>query len=270
MPPQIKAKVAPFPSKKWVHNTSDRVTEERRTMLETWLKSLLQQPSQLDIVLGFLEVPYDKKVKILQNEKCHLTEEDHCVANLLTTFNDDIRHKSRSLENFEKHFFEKKSGLHATYMKLLIRTLAKLCGTSGVGSKSLDILYKLVHSSSYRYYEMALTELLVLDFGLMKSIKLDMHILKQFAGDTSEQALEICLVIFNHLQTQMQSNLLSYIVIYIQLNDSYQAVEIFNIWSSQGIINFSIIKKPFIEWRYLQPADSDHEFVLDIEPLINI
>lgn len=254
IPIDIQKQLAPFPSKKWIHNTSAQVIEERRAMLEAWMQNLLEQPLVLDLVLDFLEVPDDKKLKILSKEKCILTDEDHCVANLLHTFQDDNRHKSRSLEEFEKHFFDQKSGLHSMYMKILIRTLASYCGSENLGSKSLDILYKLIHSSSYRHFEKALAELLMLEFSLLRLIKLDMHILKQFTGDTSEQALEICLVLYNHLQTQMQSSLLSFIVSSIQLNDNYQAVEIFNLWVSQGIVQKPSNKKICNDWRYLRAS----------------
>lgn len=188
---------------------------------------------------------------------------DRCVAELTSSLYENDRHKSRAIEEFEKHFFANKQGMHVSYVRLLLRVLAPLCGTQVVACKSLDVLYKLLSSTSYRYYEMVVTELFDLDLNLLQGLRLDLHILKGFQGDSSETALAISKLLYDHFSRQMQESIFKYIVTSIQLYEDNEAYEVFNKWLNQEIPQSPQNKrKKNRDWIYLETTDQPGELTI--------
>lgn len=214
LPLEVTNRLPEFPAKNWIQKSHANVVGERRIKLEAWLQQSLAEPQVILQILNFLEVPIDKKTKVMELSRlCNLTGGDRCVAALVSSLHENERHKSRAIEEFEKNFFAIKQGMHGSYVRLLLRVLAPLCGNQVVACKSLDVLYKLLSSASYRYYEMVVTQLLDLDLNLLQGLRLDLHILKQFQGDSSETALAISKLLYDHFSRQMQESIFKYIVI---------------------------------------------------------
>lgn len=175
-------------------------------MIEIWLIAVLKESVLISRLLDFLEVPEEKRLKVIENyPNCTLTASEMCVADLINSLRTDSRHKLKSIDEFNKKFFALKQVIANRYLKVLIKVVAPMCGVQGTASKCLDIIFKLVRGDTYKEYRTAIAEMLSLDISYLRALRLDLHIRGMFQGDSGEAALIICKILYDNMKKSNDS-----------------------------------------------------------------
>lgn len=215
-----------FPTKKWPAPSSSTDIEHRRKVLEMWVNSVLMIQSCRITLMVFLGMEPSDAIIFSNSLICEPCKHNRSEY-LITIFSNRIAanplKKGKALLHFEKDFFDSKKKPSQEKFKVLSKHLANLCSENGIGSKALDILYKLMSRVHYSQFENFLASFCTLNFQSLADMKLDLYILKKYGGDSSQQAFEVLKI----LQSRFSSDL--HFVTNV-LNGSEEATKLYLNW----------------------------------------
>jgi len=174
----------------------------------------------------FLEIPENFRLLFLDRGKsatCKLSPTELCVANFIKRLDQSEHKRLKAIEKFEREFFNQKQEISMPVATILLMKLMPLCGVEVIGSKALDILYKLTSSTTFRYYQTIIDAMMKISMDVLREMKLNLHLNRAFQGDSAELAWQICGKIKEQLG---DTHLLNYI-----LNEDRKAIMAFENWN---------------------------------------
>lgn len=245
-----------FPTKRWPAPSKSSDIEQRRRLLELWVNSVLLIENCRIALMVFLGMEASNAI-IFSNslicEPCKHNRSEQLIMILANRITANPLKKGKALMYFEKDFFETKKKPSSEKFKLLAKHLAHLCGENGIGSKALDILYKLISRAHYLHFESFLASLCSLNVQNLRHMKLDLHILKKYGGDSSQQAFDVLKI----LQACFSSD--SNFAINL-LNGSEEAYKLYLNWSNNLSGSYpEIIRNTQSEWVHLDCEESSSQ-----------
>jgi hypothetical protein len=190
-------------------------------------------------------------------EPCKHNRSEQLIMILANRITANPLKKGKALMYFEKEFFETKKKPSAEKFKVLAKHLAHLCGENGIGSKALDILYKLITRANYIHHESFLASFCSLNVQNLRDMKLDLHILGKYGVDSSQQAFQV----FKILQPCLSSY--SNFVINL-LNGSEDAYKLYLNWSNNLSGPYpELLDNTQSEWVHLDCEEYDSKMKLE-------
>ena len=249
-----------FPTKRWPAPSKSSDIDQRRRLLELWVNSvLLIESCRIDLMV-FLGMEASNAI-IFSNslicEPCKQNRSEQLIIILANRITANPLKKGKALMYFEKDFFETKKKPSSEKFKLLAKHLAHLCGENGIGSKALDILYKLMSRAHYYHFESFLESLYSLNVQNLSDMKLDLHILHKYGGGSSQQAFEVLKI----LQACLGSD--SNFTVNL-LNGSEDAYKLYLNWSNNLSGPYSaVIENTKSEWVQIDCEESSNKMKLE-------
>mmetsp|Transcript_27547 Transcript_27547/g.49678 ORF Transcript_27547/g.49678 Transcript_27547/m.49678 type:complete len:537 (+) Transcript_27547:1157-2767(+) len=251
--PSVQLTLPDFPSKSFL--LTDSVLEKRKTKLESWLKALLDEhPAQL---LDFMQVPSARINFLLQlSRNPELTEGDKLVADFMTRLHSEARLKCKALESFTTEYFKKVRPLHKEYIKLLVITLASLSACDVIGSKALDLLFRLASCTHSRQHLEFTEALLSLTPQQLQKLKLECHIKRTVHGGSCVYGLQILNLLDTKAESSDDERLL------LILNGDSEALEEYKNWKDGSLRCHLKSIEASNDWITIDCPDNPGNFVL--------
>lgn len=179
----IQDTLSPFPKKKLLKK-GEKLSNQRRILLEKWIQSLLTQPDYRVHLFNFLTVPEEIMNIISTKPACPLNASEKIVARLIRDLSKAKKKQSKSLKFFDVKFFSStESNLNLYSRSLLLNTLIPLCSCEGVACLAIGILYRMIRIESYRFAD-DVKQSLFGNIELLRQIGLDRHILNEYTQET--------------------------------------------------------------------------------------
>lgn len=243
------SELPPFPKKKLLGKNRYFI-ENRRILLEHWMRCSLDLPEIPRQVLQFLEVPEPllSKVALSRKHGCKLSNAQFCLAEFLRRLTQSEYTKSKALGRFDSEFFNNQNALSIEEYWYLLKKLIELCGLVAVGAKALHVLHSLISRQKYRHFEKVLHEFFRLDTACYKQMDLELHLLSEYPGDSATAAYEILQLLKPHLE---DNEMLHYI-----MSDNQEAIRLFTNWENQSVRWKSTSPECADEWQIMFPKDS--------------
>lgn len=207
---------------------TDSVLEKRKSKLGAWLKALLTDHPEH--VLDFMQVPSARINFLLQlSRNPELTEGDKLVADFVARLQSDSRLKCKALKSFSTEYFKKVRPLHKEYISLLVVTLASLCSSDVIGSKALDLMFRLASCTHSRQHLEFTETLLSLTAQQLRDLRLDCHIKRTTHGGSCVLGLQMLNLLETKAETCDNAKLMSW------LNDDQEAFEEYRSWKDGSL-----------------------------------
>ena len=181
-----------FPSKS-ISSMNPSVISTRRAWLEKWLQSAMSIPTLVNTLKRFLNIQNDMIEPPLDLQ--NINEDEFFVKEFTKTIDSYTNSKINIIQNFEKKFFSQRRNISNVFYSSILATLIPLCGDEYTGSKTLDIINKLLTSDHNRDFQIAAKELSKFPVELLQKMKLDESLLKKRFSDSQVQALHILEII---------------------------------------------------------------------------
>lgn len=180
----------PFP-KKSLFESSAKLRDSRKLLLEKWLQGLLLYPDTKIMLLGFLSIPAPIIFSVKNSEKCELSYLDKIVANFVRKIGIVEKSRVKILKEFSEKFFECQDFcVNEGVFKCFFEHFSPLCGMEDTANEAIDILFKMLRVDFYLFSDVV-KKLFLRNIKWVKMIKLDKHILNGFNNSTRVQGFYI-------------------------------------------------------------------------------
>lgn len=217
------ASLPTFPAKRYFERLKAAVIEERRTLLQTWLQAAARIRPLAQELLNFLGV--GPAVPIGP----YLSEEEKAVVDFEAKVEADSRAKLRALDSLAMGLFAGKQSIRVEYLRRLLDLLVTLSADHTAGGGALSVLCKLTSREHYADAAIVLQEWLSFGPERLRTMGLNLHLLKQMARDTQEEAFQLFNRIYD-LWGILGRPLMLKLVRPTQLNESSEALVLFERW----------------------------------------
>ena len=217
-------------------------------MLEKWLKATITFPECVVPVLVFLSIPEEIIRASVDSEGCRLNHSEKAVAGLIKHSKKLEKNCTRYLRRFDDNFFSNTGQMISTIVtSILVKQIAPLCGNPPSACQAIIILYKLLRIESYRFSD-NIKQCLCNDVDLLRSMKIENHILNKYKCQTGMEGYYIANVVKEHFDRNGMSQYFNYF-----LNFNEEAFEKFCIRVEGRACRNSITSKTLLgEWRPLK------------------
>ena len=125
----------PFPKKRLLVNSQHR--EERRSMLQSWLWGVLEEPCLQSALCAFLSTPFNPYPS-------HPSPGDLLAFEVVTRLHAQPNKKLSALKDFDTQYFEGQPNIAPARAQVLLRHLAGLCCEQLVSTFAVHLLTKLL------------------------------------------------------------------------------------------------------------------------------
>ena len=246
IPQDLKETLSNFPKKKLLQ-TSSKLKETRRIMLEKWLRSVISFTECQQALLTFLSIPEPIIQIVLERNYCKLNESEKAVANLIKRINKIDKKGTFYLKAFsDSFFFNNEQNISSITTSILLKNLIPLCSNPATACKAIDILYKLLHIESYRYSDY-IKQSLFNNIELLQKIQIEKHILNCYQSQTGMQGYTIANIVKEYFDRNGMSQYFRYF-----LNYNEEAFDKFCIREEGKTRPDTIVLKASLrEWHWL-------------------
>lgn len=202
-----------------------KISEQRRQLLEKWLQSILTYRDCKEALLTFLGVSEIIVKTVMSSSGCRLAPSEVIVAAFIRDLTQKgEKNRSRYLKNFDKEFFDScESSLSPGVQNALLNVLVPLCGASSSACHAIDILYRMLRIESYRFAG-EIQQTLFKNTELLKLMQVEKHILNNYNQETGQQGYFIAKLIKDHFDRNGMQQYFKYV-----LNSNDEAVEQFGV-----------------------------------------
>jgi len=245
-----------FPAKRYFERLKASVIEERRTLLQTWVQAAARARPLAKELLDFLGV--GPAVPIGP----YLSVEEKVVVDFEAEVEADSRAKLRALDALTVGLFAGRPSIRVEYLRRLLDLLVTLSADHTAGGGALSVLCKLTSREQYADAATVLQEWLSLGPDRLRAMGLNLHLLKQMARDTREEAFQLFNRIYD-LWGILGRPLMLKLVRSSQLNESSDALALFERWR-QGKLCLGLEKPQAVSqaWRTVSLPKSSADFSL--------
>lgn len=182
-----------------------RLSEERRILLEKWVKSVLCIKECQESLLEFLSVPEGVVKAFVECSGCRLNPAERVVARLVRNFSKE-KQWAKYLKRFDDKFFViNECFLSGGIMNSLLNMIVSLCCNENLACLAIDILYRMVRIESYRYAE-NIKAALFENLELLKDMRIEKHILNYYSQETGLQGYYIAKLVKEYFDRNNMSN----------------------------------------------------------------
>ncbi len=207
----------PFPSKVWDSLNSD-IINDRRAKLEAWLRATLMHYSLIPFVAKFLDIQesqYDTEHPEVSIQ--NLNSDETVIHEFIERINSKVKDRIRTLDEFDWLFFSKRRVVRPDSIVMLIHQIIPLCSESNLGSKAINLLYKLMSvdrnkGKIYLDFQSAIREFVKVSPVVLRKMNLNLHVQSMLHGDSSHQAFHITKILAAHYRTVRCEDLLREVV----------------------------------------------------------
>ena len=215
--------VPEFP-KKYL-NPSKSIIEERKSKLQDWLQSIAKCPKLFNKLCNFLNINTDY---LLKNDE-DLHPDDLYVREFISLLQNDSNQKLSILKIFSMKFLARRRKINSDSTVRLLESLIPLIPKPIFSGIVLDLLVKMMSREYFSVSSSVVKDFCELPITLLQSICLNEILTSSRTGES--QVLELLKLIKS---SSPSLNLLQ-LVITTQLNQSHQALNIFENWSNTSI-----------------------------------
>ena len=215
--------VPDFP-KKYL-NPSKSVIEDRKLKLQNWLQALAKCPKFMKKLCKFLNINIHR---LLKNDE-DLHPDDLYVREFINLLENDSNQKLSILKIFSMKFLARRRKINSDSVARLLKSLIPLVPKSIFTGIVLDLLLKMMSREYSSVSSLVQKEFCDLPLSLLQSMALDEILIASRTGEG--QALEIVKLV----KSSNPSVDLLQLVTFTQLNQSQQALSIFNSWSNTSL-----------------------------------
>jgi hypothetical protein len=178
-----------------------KLSEQRRQLLEKWLQSILQFRDCQELLLTFLGVS-EKVIKtLISSSGCRLSSGEKIVTRLIRDLSEKgEKNRSKYLKNFDRDFFDSaESSLSPLVQTSLLNVLVPLCGSNGSACQAIDILHRMLRIECYRFAG-EIQQSLFNNLELLKQMQVEKHILNSYSQETGQQGYCIAKLMKEHVR----------------------------------------------------------------------
>ena len=220
-----------FPKTAWL-SMRPAVVEERRRLIENYLRVALLSPILVSPILDFFDVnPSEIKqvISALEGQEAKpLAQQLNDGEQLIQTFNARLlrepNNKVRVIEDFDQRFFGLQRFIRYEFSVLLLSDVVPLCADPVFGSKALDIVYKILSREWVRSHQEFRSALVKLPPEMLATMHLDEYLIGDIRSANS-QAFTVFSAIYDYYQRGGQMGKALRV-----LNGNAAAMELFEGW----------------------------------------
>ena len=146
----------------------------------------------------------------MESDGCRLNHSEKSVASLIKHSKKLEKNCTRYLRKFDDNFFANTGQVISTIVtSILVKQIVPLCGNPPSACQAIVILYKLLRIESYRYSD-NIKQCLCNDIDLLRSMKIESHILNKYKCQTGMEGYYIANVVKEHFDRNAMSQYFNY------------------------------------------------------------